>query len=126
MPQQASFAFVLMSLCITSAGCGTLHNIEDDPEPAVYGGVRWEVPEIRERGGSDMYGDAAVVIHCLDLPLTLIGDTVTLPYTIPCSLWRLCQGPPSYPPPPPIPATPVPSLLQAPAGRLDQGTLDWR
>jgi uncharacterized protein YceK len=99
MRRQASFAFVLVSSCLTSAGCGTLHNMED-PEPAVYGGMRWELPMIREQGGAEFpTGPWAAVFYGLDLPLTLIGDTVTLPYTIPCSFWRLCKSSPSSPPP---------------------------
>jgi uncharacterized protein YceK len=69
-----------------ASGCGTFANTvwwtDDEGGKRVYGGVRAELGQIKEAEGP---ADAARM--ALDLPLTVIGDTITLPFTISYSLW---------------------------------------
>lgn len=91
-------------------GCGTLENVTGGPRDLdgfplpgqgvrAYGGVRvyldqiarsWHnAPSLQDDpkgGGPVVAGMEALVAACIlaiDLPLTAIGDTLTLPYTLP-------------------------------------------
>lgn len=82
--------------CLFVCGCGTLHNIHPQGAPAtgetrVYGGVREDLRAakdsfqgvVRAKGLTDFAGNAGMGAFCvLDLPLSAIGDTVTLPIAI--------------------------------------------
>src|SRR2546425_376126 len=78
---------VLLVLAGSQVGCGTLYNfnVADCPhdEPAsVYSGVRRDL----EFPGPDEVDGAArtemVLVQVLSLPFDLVGDTVTLPFTL--------------------------------------------
>ncbi len=97
MPRRSSFTLALAA-CALGGGCGTVLNLED--EHRVYGGVRTEAvagsaclvrglgltqPEGHDKFSRDtslMLGACAL----LDLPLSAVGDTLTLPLTIPATI----------------------------------------
>src|SRR5262249_40062514 len=91
-------------LALTSTGCGTVCNLaggvlNPDSEPRVYGGVQRDMAALDElvhgnasmplsgcNGTGGAYMVAAILGFCaLDPALALIGDTLTLPITIPLS-----------------------------------------
>ena len=101
-------AVATLTLCAAlSGGCGTLYNLPP-PGPApflgpgdhgsrTYGGVReeWEVlmGKNNTQDYDRIYRMVAAPFLALDLPFTLIGDTITLPYTLAydCGLFgRIC------------------------------------
>ena len=57
-------------------GCGTLAN-QRKPHPAPYGGV---VAEFKDN--HELYGPAVFPCMLIGLPLTIVGDTLTLPFDI--------------------------------------------
>ncbi len=78
-------------------GCGTSLNLDGDSR--VYGGVAQDLQEARERmaaatsptwpgtpGAYPGWNAAVGALALADLPLSLIGDTLTLPFTIPTAL----------------------------------------
>ncbi|HEX4613027.1 MAG TPA: YceK/YidQ family lipoprotein [Urbifossiella sp.] len=65
-------------------GCGTLNNVtEQAPAVRAYGGVRrdWEVLKMVQEDDSRIMW-AFVPSLVVDLPLSLVGDTLTLPYVL--------------------------------------------
>ena len=66
---------------LAACGCGTIHNLHSR-EMAPYGGVTAEAEYIAHGQGlvEDMVGRPLAV---LDFPLTIVGDTLTLPVTLP-------------------------------------------
>jgi uncharacterized protein YceK len=84
-------------------GCGTSRNLVND-KPKVYGGVRVEIQAVTEplteslglaakpkSEGDDYLKDLNVIVGIallVDLPFTIIGDTVTLPWTVTAELKR--------------------------------------
>ena len=96
MLRRSILAIILAGLPPLAAGCGTVANtVWFTPEEGgkrVYGGVRADLEGCREFIGSDSgppirpWFDARF-LYFLDLPVSAIADTVTLPYTIPCALW---------------------------------------
>ena len=82
-------------LCIT--GCGSISNLSEGPgmhEKRVrtmpYGGVLIDAEVLAEPctdPHSSVFGDVfAVLFGLIDLPLCIVVDTLTLPYTIPKAL----------------------------------------
>jgi uncharacterized protein YceK len=57
-------------------GCGTLAN-QRKPHPTPYGGV---VAEFKDN--QELYGPAVFPCMLIGLPLTIVGDTLTLPFDI--------------------------------------------
>lgn len=117
--RRASLLAVLVALSALP-GCGSLINLRD--EKKVYGGARFDglvtasevqliagqVPPEKRPGYS--MGIAMCWWAPLDLPLSIIGDTLTLPVTIPATIRKAKVGP--------APASPSPSddkKLQTPA-----------
>jgi uncharacterized protein YceK len=70
---------VVTATALLTGGCGTVANTfgcnGEEGARRVYGGVRL-----------DLAGPCG---NLLDVPLSAVGDTVTLPVTVPCSLYRL-------------------------------------
>lgn len=81
-----------------SVGCGTAHNLnptgealikgpgQDDPSKTtrVFGGVRSDLTGLTTLSWNDEYSFLNFIVlpfYVADLPLSLVGDTVTLPYT---------------------------------------------
>ena len=80
-------------------GCGTVVSWTNGPCP--YGGVRLDAcgtamlahaasPALGEEHGKFSPGTNAMLGACMvaDLPFSVIGDTLTLPFTIPAALAR--------------------------------------
>jgi uncharacterized protein YceK len=105
---------VAASVLFALTGCGTLTNLQEKPEllftrdpdappKRIYGGVRISA----EEGWKDLTGGWGLVPGTcrwvVDVPLSAVGDTLTLPVTIPATLARtaarkkaLQQCPPDY------------------------------
>jgi len=84
------FLFQISIVALTSliAGCATILNIEGEKE--VYGGVK-VAPSMVADGLATHEPNLNLGIGCMllfDLPLTLVGDTLTLPITIPAAYRR--------------------------------------
>lgn len=60
-----------LSLSAILCGCGTMDNMTGGGERRVYGGVRNDLQHVSS-------GKAGAI---LDVPLSAVGDTVTLPIT---------------------------------------------
>jgi hypothetical protein len=126
-------ALLLSSLPI--AGCGTVANLVGSrPEgggKGPFGGVRQDVWCIKAAANgefgfrkhpepeSEQYPQVALMLFCAaDLPLTLVGDVVTWPYTATYSY--INQPIPTPPvmqaPPPPVTQAPPPPVTQATVG----------
>src|SRR5262245_41109886 len=86
------------ALVLAGAGCGTFNNVVGDGDHLPYGGVRKDGELLREcsSGASDhaknnadqgvlplVYNTAAFTAF-MDMPLSFVGDTLTLPYTLCC------------------------------------------
>jgi uncharacterized protein YceK len=86
MSRQVLFACVAVVVC----GCGTMKNVSGERFPipindsprSVYGGVRLDAKGAGAlvSGRCDM--PLLALAMTLDLPLSAVGDTVTLPYTL--------------------------------------------
>lgn len=88
-------------LACLSSGCGTLINMQEHPPDAtmqgawpgddvptqrIYGGVRYDLAAAGDRASQDPFCPW-LVQALLDVPFSLVGDTVTLPLTI----WATCE-----------------------------------
>lgn len=98
MARNGFAGFVLASLALAGSGCGTVSNLRRasspfDDRPEVYGGVQEDVHWgshllAHGVGGWDgLLGRAASLamapyVFCIDLPLSAVGDTLTLPVAI--------------------------------------------
>lgn len=100
MPRRAIFTLSLASICNILAGCGTVMNLTNLPptpgEGAAYRGTAFNMAFLLPpSSGPQKFDDSTnILLGCyaaIDLPFTLIGDTLTLPYTVPYSLWWLWQ-----------------------------------
>jgi uncharacterized protein YceK len=102
--RRASLTAVLLLAAVAPSGCGTIANLSTGAENGwknaqIYGGVRRDVKSANEwfadswtpANDSDVMQDIGAVVGVglvgLDLPLSAIGDTLTLPLTIPASIW---------------------------------------
>jgi uncharacterized protein YceK len=78
-------------LTLLGSGCGTVANtvwfIPEEGGKRVYGGVKVDLQVAREALERPVPGKPLAGLWCLiDLPFSLVGDTITLPYTIPYPL----------------------------------------
>ena len=75
------------------SGCGTVSNLEHGcapdayrPLPSVYGGVQTdalvEVVSVNKVREQPILGFVDIGLFAADLPLSLVGDTATLPYVL--------------------------------------------
>lgn len=65
-------------------GCGTMSNLTDQaPAVRAYGGVQrdWMVLKMAQEDDSGILW-GAIPSLAIDLPLSVVGDTLTLPYTL--------------------------------------------
>jgi uncharacterized protein YceK len=105
------------AVALLGGGCGTFVNVTTVAPPdmgegqrRIYGGVIWDIAG-EERAWHYQYPETyrydwgingpMILAYLLDLPLSAIGDTLTLPITVPETLgfpWL-----PPWPPPPPTP-----------------------
>jgi len=120
------------AVALLGGGCGTLVNVTDFAPPeigggrrAIYGGVVWDLKgEYRaltysypptDRYTLGIHGPM-ILAYLLDLPLSAIGDTFTLPITVSEALgfgwprWPEPAGPPPgvWPPGPVVPVEQLP------------------
>ncbi len=114
--------FVLVAVALI--GCGTIANVSGGRwrTSKIYGGVLRDVKSTEDWIADysaepktsimrDVGVGVGVGLIAIDLPLSVVGDTLTLPITIPVALNRPRQ--PNLPPPPPV-VNPV-SSAKAPA-----------
>jgi uncharacterized protein YceK len=72
-------------LPVLVVGCGTLCNVtSSNPDPRVYGGIRQEWSDLKVMRFDDVYCINLLLAPWLvaDLPLSVLGDTLTLPYVL--------------------------------------------
>lgn len=122
---------VLLLSTLPAAGCGTAANLarQKPGEGGVspFGGVRHDVWCVKKaangefglrthpKSESEQYPRVALMLFCAaDLPLSLIGDTVTWPYTV---AYTFINQPVPIPPvvltdPPPAQAIPTPPVTE--------------
>jgi uncharacterized protein YceK len=88
-------ALSFVGMAFTMAGCGTFANTcwftEDEGGMRVYGGVRadWAVAcESVAAEGHPENSPGPVWLPIVDMPFSVVGDTITLPITIPMSVWQ--------------------------------------
>lgn len=89
--QGVRYGMLLLVLCVLS-GCGTTHMLLSDPDHhRPYMGVALDLEVL----STDPPPGAMAALHALyypfavpDLPLSFVLDTVTLPYTLSCMLFR--------------------------------------
>jgi uncharacterized protein YceK len=94
-------ACALFAVCVLFvSGCGTVANTlwlnDDEGGMRVYGGVRgdWEIIHESSTGSPGTRMDSySVLLGSLDIPFSAIGDTVTLPLTIPYSILSSTRRP---------------------------------
>ena len=97
------------------SGCGTTMNLAEGSGPfqfaeaagpRVYGGVRYDAAmgSLWLLGGflEPALAPLGLYVLAVDMPLSFIGDTLTLPWTVGAAVDRLC-GLPHFP----VPPTPV-------------------
>lgn len=99
--------FALISTCLLSVGCGTTRNVSRSaissvgavpPAMIVYGGVKSDlnqietaVEDVKRRRASEnnlVTNIATATASVVDVPFSAIGDTVTLPVTVPAAINR--------------------------------------
>jgi uncharacterized protein YceK len=104
-------------------GCGTTSNLNStDGKPAIFGGVRRDLEmqlvadycENSEPGGLTLLATVPLmVLSLVDLPLSAVCDTLTLPLTIRLALEK--DSGPAQPAPKTTPAGAAPSSSTPPA-----------
>ncbi|MBI3407122.1 MAG: YceK/YidQ family lipoprotein [Planctomycetes bacterium] len=65
-------------------GCGTLVNFKDDPK--IYGGVQFDAEMVHTIKTDDKMAKSLAAVYAVDLPFSLVADTLTLPVVIPIAL----------------------------------------
>jgi uncharacterized protein YceK len=95
---------MLLLAALLAGGCGTVANLEIGARQGwknaqIYGGVRRDVNSAEQwfadnwtpAGNADVQQDIGAVVGVglvgLDVPLSAIADTLTLPVTIPAAIW---------------------------------------
>jgi uncharacterized protein YceK len=96
----SSISVCVVVIAILTAGCGTWANTcwftEEEGGMRVFGGVRsdWEIARESLAPSSGRESSPAQAwIPIFDMPLSALGDTVTLPITISVAMWRVQQWP---------------------------------
>jgi uncharacterized protein YceK len=132
---RASRAAALVLITGLLSGCGTVANLSTGAREGwknvqIYGGVRrdvqsagdwfthsWVAPEKLEFM-QDIGAIVGVGLVGIDMPLSAVGDTLTLPVTIPASIWGRSRNDADVPrqtaPPPPAVRTPPPPVSAPP------------
>jgi hypothetical protein len=135
MAFRAIYVALLLSI-LPGAGCGTVVNLvrqrPDEGGVSPFGGVRQDVSCIKKaangefafgthpRSESEQHPQVVPMLLCAaDLPLSLVGDIVTWPYT---ASYSFINQPIPVPPVAPAQPIPVPPVAQAPAEVRPQGS----
>ena len=130
MVGRLTVVLTLGAITLLAGGCGTVANTAvlppEEGGKQVYGGVRvdWEAARhvVAEISGDYPRSPFLFVsgLLAVDLPLSAIGDTVTLPYTIPYALWLGPKGGKERPSTPgDQPGEPGKLSLAAPSGAIE-------
>jgi uncharacterized protein YceK len=99
MAHRTAWVTLITTLMLLNAGCGTVGNVVSDAPPKPYGGVLRDCEKIaglgepqRNPNAPGLLGDTLLLrsldsagtflLVAIDLPLSVIGDTLTLPYTL--------------------------------------------
>ena len=91
MNYRTALVLGFVSIALLCGGCGTVENLREATPPkyntgeswkTVYGGVQKDYSYISECRDVDFKNPHDPWLVILDLPFTLIGDTITLPYTV--------------------------------------------
>lgn len=76
------FGLLTAGLLLCSlTGCGTLVNFKDDPK--IYGGVQFDADMVHTIQTDDRTVKSLAAIYAVDMPFSLVADTLTLPVVIP-------------------------------------------
>jgi uncharacterized protein YceK len=79
------------SITLFSGGCGTMENLRDaippkstcgDSSNTIYGGVQKDCSYLVESTPSKDKTWYSLMLTAFDVPFSLVGDTITLPYTL--------------------------------------------
>ena len=92
MIRRTSVGLGLLVIVLFCGGCGTVRNLNpqpdsgegDNPTPTrIYGGVRQDWTELKAQRFNDVYCMNLIFLplYLADFPFSLVGDTLTLPYT---------------------------------------------
>ncbi|MBI3856077.1 MAG: YceK/YidQ family lipoprotein [Planctomycetes bacterium] len=65
----------LLAGALLLGGCGTFANLGDQPQ--IYGGLRYDIKDLGNTGPC-----STALISCVDVPFSLVLDTVLLPVTL--------------------------------------------
>ena len=76
-------------------GCGTVQNLRSPDDREMYGGVRYAVGDIRSGPDEIVSPWVAWPAMVANVPLSAIGDTVTLPVTAYEKWKRISSGEPN-------------------------------
>jgi uncharacterized protein YceK len=88
-----TFTLGLLALALT--GCGTVGNLREPRDAQVYGGVGIAIDDFRtSHEGRTVLPWLVWPLRALDVPLSAIGDTVTLPVAVFAELNRLSDSEP--------------------------------
>jgi uncharacterized protein YceK len=104
MMSRVSLGAALLLAALVPSGCGTVANLQIGARQGwknaqIYGGVRRDVKSAQEffadnwtpANNSDVQQDVGAVVGVglvgMDVPLSAIADTLTLPVTIPAAIW---------------------------------------
>jgi uncharacterized protein YceK len=85
---------LLLSFAATAllSGCGTAANtlwfIPEEGGMRVYGGVRADWESARQSAADPSRPAGPLWLCIADMPLSAVGDTLTLPFTVPAALCR--------------------------------------
>lgn len=95
MNRRIPVVLIVAAIALFLSGCGTLSNccwlFPEEGGKRVYGGVRgdceiaWQAVTDTDSPGGERRDILLKLI--LDLPLSAVADTITLPYTVPYSFW---------------------------------------
>lgn len=96
-----------VGLAVVGSGCATALNVQDAALRKPYGGVTMRLTDFFGGGESGEFSDYGAMFFwpfwVLDKPLSFVGDTLSLPYTLYAQ--RNTQSPPTnqglQPTPPP-------------------------
>jgi uncharacterized protein YceK len=104
---------LLLAVVVTLSGCGTIVNdcyyLRQEGGGQVYGGVKVDAEVAGEKAieavrpgdvTERLRAGVAALALAADLPLSLVGDTLSLPWTLGLTLGRAFIDDPSFPPDP--------------------------
>ncbi len=70
-------SLAILTAAVVISGCGTVLQIDDGHGPAIYGGIRFDVRSITK--DKDV---GIALMMAVDLPFSLVADTVILPWSV--------------------------------------------